>query len=206
MGKELGYSGTNLQDFVNDERSKQETIIKQKFERETRQIEREERQLDREEQKKAAQRAHELEMASIKKAEKALELELAIKQKEILEQKSKIPTVSTPSVNGTNGGIQHPKVKIPPFQENRDNMDAYIDRFERFAKSQQWPKQDWAFSLSALLQGKALDVYSRMSVYDISDYDKVKSALLKRYEMTEDAYRVKFRTSRPEKSETPTIC
>ena len=54
LGKELGYSGTNLQDFVNDERSKQETIIKQKFERETRQLEREERQLDREEQKKSS--------------------------------------------------------------------------------------------------------------------------------------------------------
>ena len=57
--------------------------------------------------------------------------------------------------------------------------------------------------MSALLQGKALDVYSRMSVDETSAYDKVKPALLKRYETTEDGYRVKFRTSQPEKSETP---
>ena len=66
------------------------------------------------------------------------------------------------------------------------------------------PKAQWAVELSALLQGKALQVYTRMAVEEALSYDKLKAALLKRFQMTEDGYRLKFRTCRPEKGETPT--
>ena len=69
--------------------------------------------------------------------------------------------------------------------------------------SQAWPKEEWAVSLSALLQGKALDVYARMSPDEANDYSKLKQALLKRFQLREEGYRVKFRTSQPEKGETP---
>ena len=52
--------------------------------------------------------------------------------------------------------------------------------------------------MSALLKGCALDVYDRLSVDDAADYEKLKEALLKNFDMTEraDIY------ERPEKSET----
>ena len=36
----------------------------------------------------------------------------------------------------------------------------------------------WAIKLSALLTGRAMDVYTRMSHADASDYDKLKKAVL----------------------------
>ena len=35
------------------------------------------------------------------------------------------------------------------------------------------------------------------------DYDQLKTALLKRYDFTEDGYRVKFRRAQPESGENP---
>jgi len=58
-------------------------------------------------------------------------------------------------------------------------------------------------SLSALLHGRALDVYSMMSKDDVNDYDKLKAALLKRYQLTADGFRKRFRTSYPEQGESP---
>ena len=56
--------------------------------------------------------------------------------------------------------------------------------------------------MSALLQGRALDVYDRLSVDDAADYEKLKEALLKNYDMTERGFRKKFRYERAETSET----
>ena len=56
--------------------------------------------------------------------------------------------------------------------------------------------------MSALLKGRALDVYDRLSVDDAADYEKLKEALLKNFDMTERGLRKKFRYERPEKSET----
>ena len=43
----------------------------------------------------------------------------------------------------------------------------------------------WAAYLSALLKGRALDVYDRLSNEDAASYDKLKEALLKNFDMTE---------------------
>ena len=58
--------------------------------------------------------------------------------------------------------------------------------------------------LSALLSGRALEVYARLSYDEATDYNKVKSALLKRYNTTEKGFRLKFRDSKPEENENPT--
>lgn len=81
-------------------------------------------------------------------------------------------------------------------------MDAYLKRFERFAEYVGWEKSNWATNLSALMQGKALDVYSRLSPTDSLNYDKLKDALLKRFQLTEEGFRSKFRSSKPEVGET----
>lgn len=62
--------------------------------------------------------------------------------------------------------------KLPPFNEKSDNMDVYLKRFERFAENPGWNKENWATILSALVQGKALDVYSRLPPGDTLVYDK----------------------------------
>ena len=51
--------------------------------------------------------------------------------------------------------------------------------------------------MSALLKGRALDVYDRLSVDDAANYEKLKEALLKKFHMTERGFRKKFRYERP---------
>jgi len=70
-------------------------------------------------------------------------------------------------------------------------MDSCLNRLEKFAVSQNADKSNWALSLSARLRGRALDVYSMMSKDDVNDYDKLKAALLKRYQLTADGFRKK---------------
>lgn len=57
-------------------------------------------------------------------------------------------------------------------------------------------------SLSALLSGKALDVFARMPIDDAMKYDELKSALLKRFELTEEGFKKRYRSFRPDKGET----
>ena len=92
--------------------------------------------------------------------------------------------------------------KIPAFNEGKDEMDSYLLRFERYATAQKWEPDTWATGLSALLQGKALDVYALMPKEDALNYDKLKVALLKRYELTEEGFKRKYKKRRPENGET----
>ena len=92
--------------------------------------------------------------------------------------------------------------KLPYFEESKDKMDSYLSRFEKYATANKWDKNVWAAYLSALLKGRALDVYDRLSTEDATDYDKLKDALLKIFDITERGFRKKFRYSRPERSET----
>ena len=87
--------------------------------------------------------------------------------------------------------------------DGKDDLDAYLQRFERFATTAKWEKTGWASKLSALLSGRALEVYSRLSEEAAQDDDRVKLALMKRYDLTEDGYRRKFRASKPEVDESP---
>ena len=93
--------------------------------------------------------------------------------------------------------------KLPSFVDGKDDLDAYLQRFERFATTAKWEKTGWASKLSALLSGRALEVYSRLSEEAAQDYDRVKLALMKRYDLTEDGYRCKFRASKPEVDKSP---
>ena len=93
--------------------------------------------------------------------------------------------------------------KAPSFSGWEKELDSYLQHFERFARSNGWNEKEWTTALSALLTGKALDVYSRMSDEAAVDYTQLKRALLKLYDLTEDEYKNMFRRSRPEVHENP---
>ena len=76
------------------------------------------------------------------------------------------------SVSDKNGIIP----KLPKFNSDKDNLDAYLLRFERYAKVRGWSKENWVVSLSSLLDGKALNVYSRLPPMFADDYDQLKKA------------------------------
>ena len=135
---------------------------KEDEERETRRQERDLRKLELEaklpkqkEAIEAAKREHELELARLGQGRNDTE------RAEVREDRAKAP-------------------KLPSFVDGKDDLDAYLRRFERFATTAKWEKTGWASKLSALLSGRALEVYSRLSEEAAQDYDRVKLALMKR--------------------------
>ncbi|GFR72348.1 hypothetical protein ElyMa_000377300 [Elysia marginata] len=94
-------------------------------------------------------------------------------------------------------------LKLPNFQDGKDDLDIWLTRFERFPESNNWSRDKWSSSLCALLTGRALDCYGRLSTEQAQDYDKVKQSLMKRYDLTEDGYRRKFRSCKPVEGESP---
>ncbi|XP_055997762.1 uncharacterized protein LOC125654613 [Ostrea edulis] len=174
-GKELGYVGEDLQKYV----SEQQTL--QREERAAaRQIEKEERDFKLEMERMVQE---------LKFKEMSDNLELS--RAEIRNQE-----------RVSDGSFKPGMPKIPPFDETKDEIDSFLRRFERYALTMKWDKSMWATPLSALLKGRALDVFSLMPVRQASDYDGLKAALLRRYDMTEDGFKRKFRACRPEIGES----
>jgi len=86
------------------------------------------------------------------------------------------------------------------FDERSDDIDSFLHRFEVYMDSQRWSKGQWA----AILKGKALDVYSRLPMKDAHDYDTLKDALLKRFNLTEKGFKQKFKSATAEVGEALT--
>ena len=84
--------------------------------------------------------------------------------------------------------------RLPMFSETKDELDSYLQRFERYAVNERWPcpRDSYALNLASLLTGKALNVYSRLPLALANDYDILKKALLQQYQLTVDDYRKKF--------------
>ena len=80
---------------------------------------------------------------------------------------------------------------VPPFQEKE--FDKYFAHFEKVADSLNWPKESWVLLLQSVLAGKAQEIYGSLSVEQSSNYEHVKEAILKAYELVPEAYRQKFR-------------
>ena len=154
-----------------------------------RQAQRETAREEAERQREEAERQREEAERQRKEAERQRDFEL------------RIATLRQDSIITGNSIGKSPK--LPPFACGKDDLHSYLQRFERFAQSNNWNVENWAVSLSALLTGKALDVYSRLSDEDANNYELLKRALLKRYELTEDGYYKKFKNCKPEEGESP---
>ena len=195
-GGKLGLSGPELLEFVKGEREREreERLEKERFLRaqEKERLERERQERLDAESKEREERAHEREMRKLE-VEREVEIERA-------------RAGVTASSKGSAGRDTRAKLpKLPNFNDKVDSIDAYLRRFERFAESAKWDRGDWATHLSALLTSTALEVYSRMSVAESADYDKLKENLLKRFKLTEEGFREKFR-KRVEGGDSMPIC
>ena len=97
------------------------------------------------------------------------------------------------------------KPSLPKFDdENNDCIDGYLKRFERLASTYKWKKSDWATILATRLTGRAVEVYNSLTDAHASDYDRLKTELLARYQLTSETYRRRFREYKKKDSETYT--
>ncbi|XP_077962647.1 uncharacterized protein LOC144410342 [Gasterosteus aculeatus] len=70
---------------------------------------------------------------------------------------------------------------VPFFREAE--VDSYFQVFERIALALKWPPEVWSLLLQCKLQGKAQEAIASLSVEDSTDYETVKSAILRIYEL-----------------------
>ncbi|XP_067659772.1 uncharacterized protein [Haliotis asinina] len=217
FGESLGYTGKDLQLFVKEQIDIQLAKEQAEREREERANAREAKKFEQELEKAKLEREKERERMEVEKARIEAEKEKVRLQVELEKEKAQIEmkervelekikkenSMSEVPENGTLSLSGKPKMpKMPPFEDQKDNIDAYFHRFERIARTQAWPESQWAAYLSTLLNGKALEVYSRLDQNDAEKYEEVKAALLKRYDMTEDGFHQRFRTGKIETGET----
>ena len=186
LAKEAGLEGTELSNFLRDEREREKE--EREREKEEREPEEKEREHHREREKaesdvlqREADRGHDIELARLRVEDNVLNRSGQAERN-----------------IGSMGSVP----KLPSFVENMDDLDAYLYRFEGYATMQGWPKERWASNLSALLKGNALQVFHRMSLDDSGDYELLKIALLNRYRLTDADFRNKFRQAKPQDGES----
>ena len=166
------------------------------------------------EAQKAREAARELRLAELKEARELRELELkAEREKRDLELKAeqekalleaeKEAAAREHELKMASLGKHPPSDKasvfdparnirlVPPFQKKE--VDKYFAHFEKVADSLNWPKESWVLLLQSVLVGKAQEIYGSLSVEQSSNYEHVKEAILKAYELVPEAYRQKFR-------------
>ena len=107
------------------------------------------------------------------------------------------------SPHGARGGVVEKTVEsqmvrslklIPEFDENK--VTEWFRRFEKKAYEFDWPQERWVGLVANMLKGKALEVYDRMSVEDLNEYEEFKADILRAYELRPEAYRLQFRNGR----------
>ena len=154
-----------------------------------------------------AEKARELRLAELKEARELRELELKAEQEKALLaaeiEAKKEAAAREHELKMASLGKQSPSDKasafdparnirlVPPFQEKE--VDKYFAHFEKVADSLNWPKESWVLLLQSVLVGKAQEIYGSLSVEQSSNYEHVKEAILKAYELVPEAYRQKFR-------------
>ncbi|KAG1935513.1 retrotransposable element [Pimephales promelas] len=89
---------------------------------------------------------------------------------------------------------------VPVFREAE--VETYFGAFERVAGALRWPKEVWAILLQCKLTGKAQEACAALSVEDGLNYDRVKNAILRAYELVPEAYRQRFRGLRKSPDQT----
>ena len=150
-----------------------------------------------------AQRARDFRLAALKEARELRELELKAEQEKALLEAEKEAAAREHELKMASLGKHSPSDKasafdparnirlVPPFQEKE--VDKYFAHFEKVADSLNWPKESWVLLLQSVLVGKAQEIYGSLSVEQSSNYEHVKEAILKAYELVPEAYRQKFR-------------
>ena len=139
----------------------------------------------------------------VEEARELRELELKAEQEKALLEAEKEAATCEHELKMASLGKQSPSDKasafdparnirlVPPFQEKE--VDKYFAHFEKVADSLNWPKESWVLLLQSVLVGKAQEIYGSLSVEQSSNYEHVKEAILKAYELVPEAYRQKFR-------------
>jgi len=213
----MGLKGTELKDFIKEQQELEREERNQQREHDRIQPDKEDKfrlaQMDRDREKEQDEKQRREQKAKERSKDREIERE---KMDFEFKMKSTAVTKTNSEIDEDEKGEENKEgsvasshtrrrigvrcAKMPCFDERSDDMDSFLHRFEAYADSQGWSKGQRAVYLSALLKGKALEVYSRfrLPVKDAKDYEILKYALLQRFNLTEEGFKQKFKSTRAE--------
>ena len=185
-----------IKECLKEERDREER--ERERDREEREREREERERERDREERQQEREKQREKEEKEERQRIRDHELEMERIRIQAR----PSGENISPRST---FNSSAPKLPAFVDHKDDLDSFLTRFERFGEMNEWPLEDWPIHLSALLSGRALDAFCRLGADEAKDYGSVKLALQRRYNLTEEGYRLKFRQSRPDEGENASM-
>ena len=92
------------------------------------------------------------------------------------------------------------QLKLTKLTDSED-IEAYLTTFERMMGVYEITEDKWAFRLAPQLTGKAQQAYAALGVADSHIYARVKEAVLRRYDINDETYRQRFRSTRRKEGE-----
>lgn len=79
----------------------------------------------------------------------------------------------------------------------KDDVEVYLETFERSAVAARWPREHWAAIVGSYLSREAQGAVKAMDSADATDYDKLKTAVLDRFKIDRDTYQYRFHSYSP---------
>lgn len=92
-------------------------------------------------------------------------------------------------------------LKLTRLQET-DEIEAYLTTFERLMVAHKIERKNWPYRLAPQLTGRAQQAFAAMDVECTGDYDAVKAAILRRYDVNTETYRRRFREIKKKPNES----
>ncbi len=142
---------------------------------------------------------HESILQSIRPAETSLDVESV--RMELPTPAPKVSTRNIPAyiqdslkVTAPREPMQWADPKMPSLQQGED-IENYLRRFERLARTWRWPEEEWSYCLVPLLTGQALEAYLAMDEEQAEVYDDLKEALLEKFNISPETYHQRFRST-----------
>ena len=123
--------------------------------------------------------------------------------------RSLVDTSRTPGAPGVDGrtieghGPVRDKLVLTKLTDAED-IEAFLTKFERLMTVYGVAEDCWAIKLAPQLTGRALESYAALSSTAASEYKEVKKAILCRYDISEETYRQRFRSTRRKDGESYT--
>ena len=95
-----------------------------------------------------------------------------------------------------------PTLKLNRLHDT-DDIEVYLITFERSMEAYEIDTKRWSFLLAPHLTGKAQQAYAAMAADSARDYEQLKVAILRRYNINEETYRQRFRARKLRSGEPP---
>ena len=178
-------------------------VMIQDRERREREIaeERARRDEEREEERARREREREDEQRRSDRQREESKLRIAKMRRQMERLQDLFAEQSAATVSARSRSTTEP-IKLTKLTDE-DNIESYLTTFERIMAANEVNKERWSFQLAPHLTGKAQQAYAALPTDEAKNYDTLKEAILRRYDINEETYRQQFRKLRPKEGEPP---